>query len=227
MKKIKEYYASSVPEYLEIVKEIGYPLLYRGQAKDWPLLPSIARKRDPLAAEPIRLEALVIEKLKQFCYPYFHNKISKESDWILHAQHYGLPTRLLDFTTNPLKALFFATESVDETSDGVVWSVDDMGDSVFPSNECKSIVFYSPTHINDRITAQESSFAVFPLSEEKEAVDPLDENDKLKRIFPKVRIQAKHKDGIRIELNILGINKMTIFPGIEGVIEKIKDECGL
>ena len=39
------------------------------------------------------------------------------------AQHRGMPTRLLDWSTNPLAALFFACDG-DETQDGYVYAMD-------------------------------------------------------------------------------------------------------
>lgn len=41
----------------------------------------------------------------------------------MNAQHYGMPTRLLDWSTNPLAALFFACEGEDN-QDGFVYAMD-------------------------------------------------------------------------------------------------------
>jgi len=85
---------------------------FRGQAKNYPLAPSFARR-----TEPERQRAL--EKLGRF-ESWVHNTPGLEelaeagADHVLAvAQHYGLPTQFLDFTTDPEIAGFFACDSDD------------------------------------------------------------------------------------------------------------------
>ncbi len=228
MKYCTEKTIENISEYLSAVRERGHVVLYRGQAEDWPLIPSIGRVNIALLNGLLEVEEDIVKQLKRYGYPYFKNDISDETDWILHAQHFGLPTRLLDFTQNPLKALYFAVEDSISESDGVVWGLDDFYDSEPPIlKDLDKVEFYTPSHINNRIIAQESVFAVFPLGRHDLEIVPLEERHVDHRFFLKITIPSSSKPSIKEELGILGINKMSIYPGIDGVVEKIKEECGL
>ncbi len=52
---------------------------------------------------------------------FLHNHSAAETYFI--AQHFGMPTRLLDWSTNPLAALFFACHS-EPGKDGRVYAMD-------------------------------------------------------------------------------------------------------
>lgn len=78
-------------------------MLFRGMTNtSWELIPSIARSRN--------LEFKEKELIHEFKYRYpdiFMN-LSTNFEKLSYMQHYGLPTRLLDFTENPMIALYFA-----------------------------------------------------------------------------------------------------------------------
>ena len=101
-------YIESVSDFLNDIKGIknksGYTLFYRGHSdKNYELKPSIYRNENFIKNED-KIYREIIAKV-----PYdFNGKSSIES--LALMQHYGVPTRILDLTTNALVALYFACE---------------------------------------------------------------------------------------------------------------------
>lgn len=87
---------------------------FRGQSSvAWPLEPAILRKENIgiLKNEKRSIRDLISIHPQEFAYD------QTMFDKLVRMQHYGLPTRLLDVTRNPLVALYFSSESLSESEE--------------------------------------------------------------------------------------------------------------
>src|SRR5450830_307170 len=160
----------SVVDLLRAVRGYDDRTMFRGQHRNWPLLPTIARLHKLVRGfEDWRtFHKHVLERFQRYGRPHFAAIPETEVEWLVHAQHYGLPTRLLDWTTNPLKALFFAVgDPQNDGHPGVLWMLEPTGwyEDLNAHNvkwwEDELTAFF-PEHLNPRLIAQEGCFLSFP-----------------------------------------------------------------
>lgn len=117
----------SLSGYINAIKKLkngliknGADIWFRGVSdKSYELVPGILWRN---ISEPNHL-GMIEEWLNEYLL-YSSEELKDGFDIYALAQHYGLPTRLLDWTTSPLIALYFALEKEELNEKRIVWAID-------------------------------------------------------------------------------------------------------
>ncbi len=201
-------------------------VLFRGQPRDLPLLPAIARER--LTDEVLAIEKTMLEEFQRYSLPYIQIKPTTTWEWLALAQHHGLPTRLLDWSQNPLTSLWFSVHrSAYEEENGVLW-IFRPEDEDFASDldkntlTCKRNMVFAPKHLTERITAQAAWFTIHKSRPIHPEFEPLEQSIEFSNKLTKVIIPPDRFAHLRFHLDRYGVNYSSVFPGLDGLCAYIK-----
>lgn len=214
--------------YLDFINSVSQKFenkfcLFRGQPCDKPLIPKIGRLG---LGNVNKLESSIFSDFQKRYIAYTPKAYQHDSDLLSLGQHFGLPTRLLDWTENSLMALWFATEKIVEEEVGVVWlfypdendivNVKELDPFLIPSTKV-----FCPNHISERITAQSGWFTCHKLNSNNNFLR-LENQKKYKDKLYRLLIPQEIFGNIKIQLNQMGVNSNTVFPDLNGLCKHLE-----
>jgi len=224
----------SVATFIDLVREEDRRtkphLIFRGQQKDWSLLPKV--RRFEWHGEMFNLEQLILNEFRRVTPSVAEVEMRGSWDVISVAQHHGLPTRLLDWTYSAAAALWFAVKDgpAPDGGDGVVWILKTtLNDFDIPSDLPLMIgetKLFRPRFIATRIQAQSSLFSVHAPSicAGRRDFIALEKDTGFASRLIRVRIAADIFGELREQLSLLGVNDATMRPDLDGICKHLEWE---
>ena len=195
----------------------GKTVIFRGvKSTSHMLLPKIGRyKKFQKSGDTLREERYMLRLFKEQAIRYQSSNPETDWEWLAIMQHHGMPTRLLDWTRNPLVAAYFAVQKEHDGESRVY---------AFKSNQYINISKnpdpfvrdkvgkFIPRHITPRITAQTGLFTIHP-----SPTVPL-ESSRIDRLL----IGAKFRRVLKRTLYKYGMHEATLFPDMDGLCRHIE-----
>ena len=207
--------------------------LFRGQNTKQSLLPNIMRLAKASGIPPNEIDNIerrMLERFRKESVPMLPERRHYD-DWELLAiaQHWGMPTRLLDWTANALAGLWFAVssgQSKKRNDYGVVWVIDGPNEKTIVEEDnifaLSKTCFFQPSHIDRRIVAQASWFSIY--RHNRTEYLPLDKQSRYANNAMTFTVLPNQFESLREELRLLGVHHASLFPDLSGLGRDIQTQ---
>ena len=212
----------SFTDFVQLADSIGGAedvTIFRGQPVKGNLLPALARGN---RSKNIRShEQEMLEQLNLTAATMMSGVANTPLDILVFAQHFGLRTRLLDWTTNPLIALWFACSDARD-GDVYVYAFDATKhiDSNAYRSEPLSFIetrVFQPRFNNPRIIAQQGWLSIHGISPVTLNFHPLEDNEVTRGNLQEFVVPAALRQSILESLDRSGVNASSVFPDFAGL----------
>lgn len=216
-----EYIIDSVGEFIKFIEDRYFSFrhgswIFRGHSSwKYELKPTIGRLQHSEKSFE-KMEKSIFDLFKRSAYQYTTREPSNDFEWLALAQHHGLPTRLLDWTTNPLTALFFSVRSK-EKENGVIFAINSekrIADTILEQNQPFKIdktYKYLPKIIANRLHSQDGVFTIH-CDPQNTLEDSRDDWD-----IEKIKVPSELKEELQYLLFRQGIHHAKLFPDLDGL----------
>jgi FRG domain len=223
-------------------------LWFRGQpSAKWGLSPKLYRNEYRGSQE-----AEIRQDFQSRALQLMQGRIPSRDDkweWYFLMQHYGVPTRLLDWTDNALIALYFAVNDQPAPDDSAVWVLDpwwlnrqlvkQIDGPMLPGWEeaepylwdleyaftrdvdvrVEKPAAIDPPHVDRRLAAQKSRFLIFGKAKNFTSTKVV---RKTGSRLAKIVIPQSRIEPIRRELENCGVTVSAVFPDLEHLGQEIR-----